>query len=42
MKNSYENLSYGSVGNMGKLAFGMKDFAVKLAEKINSNTIFVL
>lgn len=41
MKNTYENLSYGSVGNMGKLVFAMKDFAVKLAEKVNTKIILI-
>ena len=41
MKNTYENLSYGSVGNMGKLAFAMKDFAIKLAEKLNTKIILI-
>lgn len=41
MKNTYENLSYGSVGNMGKLVYAMKDFAVKLAEKVNTKIILI-
>lgn len=41
MKNSYINLSYGSVGNMGNLANYMKDFAIKVAEKINTDIIFI-
>lgn len=41
MKNSYINLSYGSVGNMGCLVNHMKDFAIKIAEKINTNVIFI-
>lgn len=41
MKNSYINLSYGSVGNMGDLALAMKNFAIKLADKLNVNLILV-
>jgi hypothetical protein len=40
-QNTYENLSYGSAGNMGKLPSTMKDFAIRVAEKINTDQILI-
>lgn len=41
MEKSYETISYGSVGKIDKLPLKMKDFAVKLAKKLNYKNILI-